>query len=147
MHLELGATELLPPDDSAYGFDNNAEALVTSPLLVEQYLNAASTVAALAVGDPDTGAAAQVFRIRQDASQDVHIAGMPLGTVGGGKFKVNLPLDGEYRLDVTYFESNLGAMKGLEMPHDIEIAVDGERVHLATIGGPEDFAALMRNIT
>ena len=38
-------------------------------------------------------------------------------------------------------------MKGLELPHEFEIAVDGERVHLATIGGTEDFTALMRNIT
>ena len=42
--------------------------------------------------------------------------------------------------------SNLGAMKGLEMEHEVEIAVDGKRVHIATIGGPADFAALMRNI-
>ena len=121
--------------------------LVTSPVLVEQYLNAASVVAGLAVGDPDTGPVAQTFRVRQDASQDVPVYGMPLGTVGGGTWRVVLPLDGEYRLDVRYFKSNLGAMKGLEMSHDVEIAVDGERVHFASIGGPEDFAALMRNIT
>ena len=75
------------------------------------------------------------------------MVGMPLGTVGGGTARVVLPLDGEYRLDVTYFKSNLGAMKGLELPHEFEIAVDGERVHLTTIGGAEDFTALMRNIT
>src|SRR5690606_3365444 len=57
------------------------------------------------------------------------------------------PLDGEYRLDVRYFKSNLGAMKGLELEHEVEIAVDGERVHSAVIGGPDDFNALMRNIT
>ncbi len=38
-------------------------------------------------------------------------------------------------------------MKGLELPHEFELAVDGERVHVATIGGPEDFTELMRNIT
>jgi hypothetical protein len=147
LHVEVDATALLPPDDSAYGFDNIADALGTSPAHVEQYLSAAGKIAALAVGDPDTGPAAQTFRIRQDASQDIPVVGMPLGTVGGGTARVVLPLDGEYRLDVTYFKSNLGAMKGLELPHEFEIAVDGGRVHLATIGGPADFAALMRNIT
>ncbi len=147
LHLDVDATALLPPDDSAYGFDNNAEALGTSPVLVEQYLSAAGKVAALAVGDPSTGPAAQTFRVRQDASQNVPIAGMPIGTEGGAMWHVDLPLDGEYRLDVRYFKSNLGAMKGLETAHDVEIAVDGQRVHIATIGGPEDFAALMRNIT
>jgi len=147
LDLDIDAAALLPPDDSAYGFDNNAEALVTSPVLVEQYLTAAGVIAALAVGDPETGPAAQTFRVRQDASQDVPVPGMPLGTVGGGAWDVVLPLDGEYRLGVTFFKSNLGALKGLEMAHELEIAVDGERVHSATIGGPEDFAALMRNIT
>jgi hypothetical protein len=145
--VPVDSKALLPPDDSAYGFDNIADALGTSPVLVEQYLSAAGKIAALAVGDPDTGPAAQTFKIPQDESQNIPAAGMPLGTVGGGVAHVVLPLDGEYRLDLTFFKSNLGAMKGLEMPHDVEIAVDGERVHLATIGGREDFTALMRNIT
>jgi hypothetical protein len=147
LHLDVDAAALLPPDDSAFGFDNNAEALGTSPVLVEQYLSAAGKVAALAVGDPSTGPSAQTFRVRQDASQNVPISGMPIGTEGGDSWHVVLPLDGEYQLNVRYFKSNLGAMKGLETAHEIEIAVDGERVHTATIGGPEDFAALMHNIT
>jgi hypothetical protein len=147
LHLEVDSTALLPPDDSAYGFDNNAEALVTSPMLVEQYLAAAGESAALAVGDPTMGPAQQVFRVRQDASQDVQVIGMPVGTVGGGSWRVVLPLDGEYRLNLGFYKSNLGAMKGLEMAHEVEIAVDGVRVHAAGIGGPDDFNALMQNIT
>jgi hypothetical protein len=147
LDVEVDSTALLPPDDSAYGFDNIADALGTSPVHVEQYLSAAGKIAALAVGDPESGPAAQTFRIRQDASQDIPVLGMPLGTVGGGVARVVLPLDGEYRLNVNFFKSNLGAMKGLELPHEFEIAVDGERVHHTTIGGPEDFTALMRNIT
>jgi hypothetical protein len=145
--VDIDSKSLLPPDDSAYGFDNIADALGTSPVLVEQYLGAAGKIAALAVGDPGTGPAAQTFKIPQDESQTIPVIGMPLGTVGGGVAHVVLPLDGEYRLDVTFFKSNLGAMKGVELPHEVEIAVDGERVHLASIGGPDDFAALMRNIT
>ncbi len=38
-------------------------------------------------------------------------------------------------------------MKGMELPSQLEIAVDGKRVHLARIGGEEDFKALMHNIT
>jgi hypothetical protein len=147
LDLEVDATTLLPPDDTAYGFDNNAEALVSSPLLIDQYLSAAGKIAALAVGDPEVGPSAQIFRFRQDASQNVPAPGMPVGTLGGGLVDVVLPLDGEYRLDVRYFKSNLGAMKGLELPVEVEIAVDGERIHSATIGGREDFEALMRNIT
>jgi len=147
LDLEVDATTLLPPDDAAYGFDNNAEALVSSPLLIDQYLSAAGKIAALAVGDPDAGPSAQIIRFRQDGSQNAPAPGMPVGTLGGGLVDIVLPLDGEYRLDVRYFKSNLGAMKGLELPVVVEIAIDGERIHSATIGGREDFEALMRNIT
>lgn len=147
LDLEIDAATLLPPDDSAFGFDNNAQALGVSPVLIEQYLSAAGKIAALAVGDQETGPSAQTFRIRQDASQNVPVQGMPVGTVGGGMLRTVAPLDGEYRLDVTFYKSNLGAMKGLELPRQLEISVDGERVHLAKLGGTDDFNALMQNIT
>ncbi len=147
LDLEVDASTLLPPDDAAFGFDNNAETLGVSPVLVEQYLSAAGKVSSLAVGDPTTGAAAQVLRVPADESQDVPVNGMPVGTEGGQMFHVTLPLDGEYRLDVKYIISNLGAMKGLEFPNEFEITVDGKRVHSATIGGTDDFNALMANIT
>ncbi|MEO8096071.1 MAG: DUF1592 domain-containing protein [Acidobacteriota bacterium] len=147
LDLEVDPAALLPPDDSAFGFDNIADTLGASPALVEQYLSAAGKIAALAVGDPDIGPAAEVIRIRQDESQNAAISGMPVGTEGGRMVRTTLPLDGEYRMDVKYIISNLGAMKGLEMEREVEIAVDGKRVHVATIGGPKDFAALMRNIT
>ena len=50
--LDVDAASLLPPDDSAYGFDNVADVLGVSPSLQERYLSAAETISALAVGDP-----------------------------------------------------------------------------------------------
>jgi hypothetical protein len=41
-----------PPDDSGYGFDNIADVLSLSPLLMENYLNAAEQVARMAVFGP-----------------------------------------------------------------------------------------------
>ena len=38
----IGAESLLPADDSGYGFDNIADVLSVSPLLLERYLSAAS---------------------------------------------------------------------------------------------------------
>jgi mono/diheme cytochrome c family protein len=145
--LEVDAATLLPPDDSGYGFDNNADILGISPVLLERYLSAAGSISALAVGDPDTRPGGQTIRIRQDASQDRHVEGLPLGTVGGALARVNLPLDGEYAITVRYFRTNLGAMRGLEYPHQIEITVDGERVHLGKFGGNDDFKWALENIT
>jgi hypothetical protein len=145
--LDVDSASLLPPDDSGYGFDNIADVLGVSPVLLERYLSAAGKISALAVGDPGTGPAGETFRVRQDASQDVHIEGLPIGTVGGLLAKITLPLDGEYVLQPTLFRTNLGAMRGLEYPNTLEITVDGERVHLGEFGGDADFKANLENIT
>ena len=145
--LDVDVTSLLPPDDSSSGFDNNADVLGVSPVLLESYLTAAEFVSALALGDPHTPPAGEVFRVRQDASQDQHIEGLPLGTVGGIMIHHTLPLDGDYQFQVKLFRTNLGTMRGLEYPHQLEIAVDGQRVHLASFGGDTEIAASSDNPT
>src|SRR6185436_17040666 len=95
----------------------------------------------------DSGVASETFRVRQDASQDKHVEGLPIGTVGGMLARTTLPLDGEYVIQPRLFRTNLGAMRGLEYPHQLEITVDGARVHLASFGGDEDFKASLRNPT
>src|SRR5262249_37897440 len=133
--LDIDASSLLPADDSSAGFDNVADALGVSPVLLESYLSAAERVSALAIGDLKTPPMGQVYRVRQDESQDRHVEGLPLGTVGGLVVIPTLPLDGEYVFQVKLFRTNLGTMRGLEYPHQLEITVDGERVHLASFGG------------
>jgi hypothetical protein len=58
-----------------------------------------------------------------------------------------LPLDGEYQFRVTLFRTNLGTMRGLEYEHQLEISVDGERVHLAAFGGDKEIVASSDNPT
>ena len=145
--LAVDVTSLLPPDDSSAGFDNNADVLGVSPVLLESYLTAAERVSALAIGDPKTPPTGEVFRVRQDASQDRHVEGLPLGTMGGMLIRTTLPLDGEYQFQVRLFRTNLGTMRGLEYPHQLEITVDGERVHLASFGGDREIASSSENPT
>jgi hypothetical protein len=140
--LDVDVTSLLPPDDAAYGFDNISDVLGVSPSLQERYLSAAAKIAAIAVGDPDITAGSDTFRIRQDLSQDQHIDGLPLGTIGGTSVRYTFPLDGDYVFQVKLYRTNLNIMRGLEYAHDVEFAVDGHRVYVATIGGPDDLAAL-----
>jgi hypothetical protein len=147
LSLDVDAAVLLPPDDAAYGFDNVGDVLGISPVLLERYMDAAGKVSALAVGDPDVGPSSETFRIRQDASQDIHLEGMPIGTVGGIMAKVTLPLDGDYVFTVRMFRTNLGVTRGLEYEHQIEYAVDGQRVHVFSMGGEADFKANLVNMT
>ena len=48
------------------------------------------------------------------------------------------PLDGEYEFDVGLFRTNLDVIRGLEHPHELEIAVDGRRVFLGGVGGEHE---------
>ena len=96
--LEVDPAELLPADDSSAGFDNIADALTVSPVLLERYLSAAWKISSVALGDPKITPTTQTFRVRSDASQDQHIEGLPVGTRGGILVKYNFPLDAEYRL-------------------------------------------------
>ncbi len=145
--LDVDVTSLLPPDDAAYGFDNISDVLGVSPALEERYLSAASKIAAVAVGDPDTTAGSDTFRIRQDLSQDQHIEGLPLGTIGGTAVRYTFPLDGDYVFQVKLYRTNLNITRGLEYAHQVEFAIDGRRVYAPTIGGPEDLEALFEKPT
>ena len=147
LELNIDAVELLPPDDSAYGFDNISDALGLSPSLQERYISAAIKISALATGDPRANPGGTTYRIQQDVSQDQHIEGMPLGTIGGTQVRHNFPLDGDYVFQAKLYRTNLNIMRGLESAHEVEFTVDGERIHAARIGGPEDLASLFEKPT
>jgi hypothetical protein len=138
--LDVDTASLLPADDSAYGFDNVSDVLNVSPSLQERYLSAARKISALAIGDVRIVPSESTYRVRQDRSQNQHAEGLPLGTIGGTLVRHTFPLDGDYLFQTKLFRTNLGMMRGLEYAHRVEYTVDGERVHLATIGGNADLA-------
>jgi hypothetical protein len=145
--LDVDVASLLPPDDSAFGFDNIADALGVSPSLQEHYLSAALKIGALAVGDRNVSPGSETWRIRQDLSQDQHVEGLPLGTTGGTLVHYNFPLDGEYTFQAKLYRTNLNIMRGLEVPHMVEFSLDGQRIHAAAIGGKDDLASLFQKPT
>ena len=144
--LDIDVTELLPGDDESNGFDNIADVLKVSPLLLEQYLAASRKVASLAVGDPNTPPVAQTYRIPPDLAQEGHINGLPLGTRGGTLIHHNFPLDGEYDFSISLLRNIVGYMTGLEFPHRIDITIDGERVFSTRVGGPDDNLMMDTNL-
>jgi hypothetical protein len=137
--LDVDVASLLPPDDSSYGFDNIADALGVSPVLLERYLSAAEKISALAVGDRSIVPSDESYRVRLDLTQTKHIDGLPVGTRGGMLIRRTFPLDAEYVIQPRLWRTNVGFIRGLAHPHQVEVTVDGERVHLVTVGTPEDF--------
>jgi len=145
--LDVDVASLLPPDVSAFGFDNVADAQGSSPALLQAYLAAARKISAVAVGDPRMAAGSDTYSVRQDLSQDVHLEGLPLGTVGGIRATHTFPVDGEYEFQVRLYRTNLSAIRGLEDPHELELTLDDEPILRASIGGDKDLIALQTNPT
>jgi len=142
--LDVDVAALLPPDDSAFGFDNISDVLGVSPSLQERYLAAAARISAFAVGDPGLRAGSDTYRVPQDLSQNQHVEGLPLGTVGGLRVRHTFPLDGEYDFQTKLYRTNLNIVRGLEYGSEFEVAIDGKPVHHVTIGGTDDLAQRLR---
>ena len=136
--IDVDVTGLLPADDESYGFDNIAETLRMSPVLLERYLSAARKISRLAVGDTNIIPSYETYRVRPDLGQDEHIEGLPLGTRGGLLIHHNFALDGEYVFKTKLALNTSAKVRGLDYPNDFAITVDGAIVHRATIGGKAD---------
>ncbi len=138
--VEADVSSLLPSDGGDHGFDNIAEVLTTSPLLLERYLTVALRVADMAVGNPEAALTATAYRIPFELTQDKHLDGMPLGTRGGTQVTHTFPADGEYVFSgrlVRGVEEGLFGVEGHDRPHEFLILVDGNTVYSAEVGGAE----------
>jgi hypothetical protein len=129
LDLEIDTTTLLPPDDSARGFDNIAGSLTISPTLLEAYMTAATRAARMAVGYWKTPTES-AYIAPGDTSQNQHIEGLPFGTRGGMLVRHSFPSDGDYKFSVQNF--GLGKYVPGEQ---LEFLIDGERVHLTDYVG------------
>src|SRR4029079_5457779 len=87
------------------------------------------------------------YKVRGDMSQTEHLEGLPLGTRGGVSALHTFPLDGEYVFRVKLVETNLGTIRGLQDENQLEIAVGGQRVLLAPVGGYDDYMESGTNAT
>ena len=127
--LDVDVSALLPPDDSAAGFDNIADVLGVSPALIEGYVAAAARVSRLAVGDPSTGLDRATYRVPGDIPQDAHVDGLPLGTRGGIIIRHTFPLDAEYDFQVGQAGgARLGGPGPWPARDDLYVAIDGTPV-------------------
>jgi len=134
--VDVGA--MLPPDEEAFGFDNNATVLNISTSLMERYLSASWKVAGVAVASPKITASLETFRVRGDLSQHDHVEGLPVGTRGGLAITHYFPVDAEYVISPRLYRETVNIIRGLELPHQLEVAIDGQRVRLADFGGFKD---------
>ena len=128
--LDVDASKWLPLDTKSANFDNIADVQVPSATLLDSYLDAASEIARLTVGDPKIAITSTTYKLGRLASQSEQAVGAPIGTRGGLSVKHIFPADGEYQFAISLHAIPTGQLFGSTAPFDemIEIAVDGARV-------------------
>ena len=150
MGVAIDPAAMLPPDDHAFGFDTNADALSLAPALLDRYLTAATKIARLAVGDPTIRPAFERYgAIKGNANDHTLLLqterlgeDFPLGSRGGIVAQHYFPVDGEYVFKLRLDRSDEGHIRGLNVPNQIEIRVDGLRVGRLTLGGEPQLSAI-----
>jgi hypothetical protein len=123
LDLQVDATTLLPPDDSAT-VRQHAGSLTISPTLLDSYTTAAARVVRMAIGSWKSVIEA-TYVTPSDVSQNQHLDGMPFGTRGGIVARHTFPADGEYKFSI----QNFGV--GSFIPGEqLVLIIDGERAHV-----------------
>ena len=123
--LEVDASDLLPADDAAFGFDNIGEMLTVSPLLLERYLSAANKVSRLAVGDTNPTLGSAFYPVSQFMLQDDRMSDdLPFGSRGGAAVRHYFPADGEYVFTLQFSgaphlaaDVRIDGVQAAEVPH------------------------------
>src|SRR5439155_16426381 len=95
--LQVDVAQLLPSDESSFGFDNITVGEL-SPTLLERYLTAARKISRLAIGSPVRSPAGETILIPPDLTQEEHFDELPFGTRGGAAVPFTFPQDGEYEI-------------------------------------------------
>lgn len=109
--LDIDPGASLPPDDSGYGFDNIADVLSLSPVLIERYMSVSRNVARLAVGDinvkPQIDIFAPVKEVRAASKGGPKIPrnerisdNLPFDSAGGLSIQYTFPVDAEYEFKI-----------------------------------------------
>jgi hypothetical protein len=145
--LSVDVTALLPQDDATDGFDNIADALGTSPSLIQGYISAAMKISRRAVGDRTLIPSQVTYNAPGGLAQDRHIEGLPLGTRGGMLVQHTFPMDAEYEFTVGGGFGGGGGGGGA----GTDITIDGQKVpvtntrnfRLALAAGPHMIGAAL----
>jgi len=133
--VDIKAESWLPLDTKSANFDNIADVQTPSATLLDSYLDAASEISRLAVGDPKASVSTSSYRIARLASQVDPVEGAPAGTRGGTSVMHTFPADGQYVFTITLHAIPTGQLFGSAAPFDekIEISVNGESMSVLEV--------------
>jgi len=136
--LDIDPAALLPPDNGAYGFDNNADSLSLSPALTERYLGAAAKISQMALGRVRGSPLPETIFVPTDRNQGNRFnEDLPWGSRGGLALRYEFPVDGDYHFQLRLNESGAdgGVMGVTAEPQPLTVSLDGTTVWSYTVGG------------
>jgi len=135
--IDLPVAAELPQDGIAAGFDNIADALSMSPLLLERYLKVARRVSELATGTRDSTPVTEVYPATE--TQAAWQEGMPFGTRGGIRVRHYFSHDGNYELRAFLNKESLTPIEGVRFFRTRVPVKAGS--HTVAVTFPDEFAA------
>ena len=136
LDMQVDTAKILPPDNIGQGFDNIAEVLAVSPLLMEQYMFAAGRISRLAVGPTEMQPASETYNIPDTFRQDAYMGEeLPFGSRGGSVIRHHFPMDGEYTVSIKMHRSMEGYIRGIQNEHKLDVRLNDQRIGMMNIGG------------
>ena len=137
--ITIDGESFLPIDEVQYGFDNNADVLSMTPVLMERYMSAARKISRLAVGEPETQPVSEKFEIHKFLTQNDRMSDdLPFGSRGGLAIRYYFPADGDYTIRVFLQRNSRNYIRGLAEPHQLDFRLDGERIKVLRVGGGDE---------
>jgi hypothetical protein len=126
LDLEVDPGLWLPLDQKSANFDNIADEQTISATLLESYLNAASEISRLAVGDKSAPPVDRTYTNTSYVSQHPwdRLEGAPIGSRGGMVVSHIFPADAEYVFEVTFTGGDNSRLE------DLDLSLNGERIAL-----------------
>jgi Protein of unknown function (DUF1592)/Protein of unknown function (DUF1588)/Protein of unknown function (DUF1587)/Protein of unknown function (DUF1585)/Protein of unknown function (DUF1595) len=140
--LDVDVSDMLPADDTGYGFDNIGDVLQVSPLLMERYLSAAGKISRVAVGDITLPVTYQTYAISHGLNQTDRMSeDLPLGSRGGTTVRHFFPVDGAYEISVGLARGKADEFLGMDKDRTLDLRFDDQRLGLFTVAaqkGPQN---------
>ena len=137
--IDVDVDSLLPADDfDEYGFDNMADVLTVSPVLMERYLSAARKIGRLAVGETPLRPVTDTYTVPILLVQNDRMSDdLPFGSRGGIGVRHYFPVDGNYDLAIRLHRNYVNYVRGMGFRHELQVRLDGVLVRTFTFGGEE----------
>ncbi len=138
--IEADVTELLPTDDSGYGFDNIADVLSMSSTLMDRYIVVAGKISRLAVGRGISKPVVTTYLVPKDGSvlnqgipswDERASDDLPLDSRGGAVFDYYAPYDAVYEIGA-YLNANtnneVDRMPELRVSHRVQLTAGAHKI-------------------